>query len=247
MQTCESFIASLNHQFNGLKLLPTILFFGLIIVTFGWSALNRKMKLALSFAGGVVLLGGFFERIIDKYLFPDLHSYVPLVLGGITAGLLELGAVLVSNRIMIIGIFFCGAILPLFCLHLGIFELTDGSLAIPIIMIAVVGIVIGLAMLKITKTKLFQVIVSAVGGALGIVCLTGLPHALTHWAIFNIDWIKALIHIGQKDPMTAVICLTISGMVVQSSIHLLRWWTKRQKTESSKYAAAEQNRVRVIA
>lgn len=246
MQTFESFIASLNHHINGLEFLPTILFSGLLMVTFGWSALNRRLKLALSFAGGVVLLGVFFERIIDKYLFPDLHSYVPLVLGGITAGLLELGAVLVSNRIMIIGIFFCGAILPLFCLHLGIFELTDGSLAIPLIMIAVIGIFIGMAMLKITKTKLFQLIASAIGGALGIVCLTGLPYELAHWAIFNIDGIKALTHNVQKDPITAVICLSISGMVVQSLIHLLLWRTQRQKTESSKYAVTEQNRVRVI-
>lgn len=243
MQTLESLIISLNQHINELDFLPTLLFLCLLIVTLGWSALSHRMKLAIIFSSGVIVFAGFFEKIIDKYLFPDLYNYVPLVLGGITAGLLELGAVLISNRIMIIGIFLSGAILPLFCLHSGIFEFTGGSLALPLIMIAVIAIFCGMAMLKITKTKPFQLISSAIGGALGIVFLTGLPDELTQWAILDSEWVKILNHGMQNQPVAALICLTISGMILQLLIHLALRLMQRQKAESSKYAVSGQNRV----
>jgi len=243
MQTLESLIISLNHHINGLDFLPTLLFFGLLIVTCGWSTLSHGMKLALFFAGGVVLFGGFFEKIIDKYLFPDLSSYVPLVLGSITAGLLELGAVLVSNRTMIIGIFFGGAILPPVFLYSGFFGLAEGSAAVPLIIAAGIAICCGAAMLKITRTKPFQLIASTAGGALGVVYLTGLPNELTRWAIMTTDCHKALSQMITNHPVPSAVCLAISGMILQSLIHLLLWQTRRLKTRSSTYAASERNRV----
>jgi hypothetical protein len=230
MQTLELFIISLHQHLNSLDFLPTLLFFCVLTITCGWSVFSDRMKLALYFAGGVVFFGGFFEQIINKFLFPDLYCYVPLVLGSITAGLLELGAILAANRIMIIGIFFSGAILPLFLLaYLGFFEIAKISVMLPLITMAVLAICSGVAMLKITHTKPFQLIASAAGGALSIAYLTELPYELANWKLLDIDRINAINHIMQNNRFLSAAGLAISGAIVQALIHLAIRRCLRQK------------------
>ena len=91
-------------------LLPVLLICSLI-ATFCWSVLGRRLKLAFGFIVGAFLFKTLFDQLIDKRLFPDLHSYLPFVLGSITAGLLEIGAFLLTDRMMVIGIFFAGVMI----------------------------------------------------------------------------------------------------------------------------------------
>ena len=244
MWTLESFFLSLGGYIDAHDLLPILLIVCVLTVTYGWSVLGQWMKLALLFAGGVVLFGSFFEQIIDRYLFPDLHSYVPLIIGSITAGLLELGAVLLSGRIAVIGIFFGAAAVPLFLLaHWGFFRLAEESVIPPLIMIAAISIFNGLAMLETTRTTLFQRLASALGGALGIVYITGLPHGLPYWALAQSHGIKDLIFVIQNHRLPAAICLAISGVAVQSLLHLAARRSQRRKIEHSKYSASRQDRI----
>ena len=246
MTAFESFLISLNYHINGLDFLPTLLFVCVLMVTYGWSNLGDKIKLVLFFTCGVVLYGGFFDQLINRYLFPDLHSYVPLILGSITAGLLELGSVLISNRIMIVGIFFGGAVLPLFlAAHLGFFEFAVDSIALPLIIIVCIAIFGGVAMLRITQKQLFQMLVSATGGAFAIVYLTGWPYALADWGLIDTGSIKALNHMMQNHARLFAVCLAGSGIIVQSLVRLaLRRKSQGLDIEPLANHASEQVRIR---
>ena len=211
MWTLESFLISIGSM-SEQDFLPALLFICMLIMTYGWSALSHGMKLGLFFAAGVVLFGGFFNQIIDRLLFPVLHSYMPLVIGGITAGLLELGAVLLWARIAVIGIFFCGAAMPLFLLsHAGFFQLTQDSVIPALVMIAAISILSSITAHKITGTKCFQGPASSLAGALGVFYISALPHGLPHWL---------LISAIRDHRLPVAIFLVVTGVIVQALIHL---------------------------
>lgn len=221
MAFSEPLLTLLSGHMGGLDLLILPLLICALIVTFGWSVLGTKFKLALCFSAGVFLFKDFFEQLIDKRLFPDLHNYIPLVLGSITAGLLETGAFLLANRIVIIGIFFGGAIFPfLFLTHSSFLDFSQSLVATTLMVLAAIIMFRGLAMPKITQTKRFRLLISSICGALGIVYLADLPGGLSNWQLSDFDGFRVIIHMMQNNRLPAVICLSISGIAVQSLLHL---------------------------
>ena len=120
-----------------LLIVPVLLICALI-VTYCWSILGTRLKLAICFSVGVLLFKVLFEQLIDERLFPDLYSYLPLVLGSITAGLLETGALMLANRPMVIGIFFGGAIVPTVCLARTSYFGIAGDLTAPLLTAAAI-------------------------------------------------------------------------------------------------------------
>lgn len=216
-----------------------------LIVTYCWCVLGSRLKLALCFSVGVILFKALFDHLIDKRLFPDLHRYLPYVLGSITAGLLEIGAFLLSNRTVIFGIFFSGAICPLFCLtRMSSFDFSGRSFALLSISAAAIVIFCGFAKLKVTRTRLFNMVVSAIAGGFGVVHLISFSVTSSNWPLSGIYGFQVISHTIQNSRFSSAICLAISGLVVQALLHLalrqcaksepLKYYADAEK-ESSKY------------
>jgi hypothetical protein len=182
--------------------------------------------------------------LIDNNLFPDLHSYLPFFLGCVTSGLLEISAYLTANRTMIIGIFLSGAIFPILFFAHSIFFDYGNSLVTPVLgAIAAVAIVSALAMSKIIHAKAFQLVTSAITGALGTVYLAALPGGLSELEILAGVGANPYIRMAQNTPLLHVIYLSISGLIVQSLLYLVSRRIRCQKSESSKCRTRVQNAV----
>jgi hypothetical protein len=242
MTYSKTLLISLQQYAGGLDFLLLTLLFGTLMVTFCWSALGTRLKLAIYFTTGVFLFRGFFEQLIDKHLFPDLHNYLPFVLGIITTGLLEISAYLLANRTMIIGIFVGGVIFPLLFFSRSSFFVFGNSLvASALIAIAAIIIISCLTMLKITHTKPFQLVTSAIGGAFGTVYLSGLPGGIANFDILGSADLRPISRIMQGNSLHQVILLSISGLFVQLLLHLLARQCQRKKTEPAKYRTRVQD------
>jgi hypothetical protein len=244
MTYINTLLTSLPKCLGGLDFLLLTLLVCALFATFCWSLLGTKLKLAICFTAEVFLFRGFFDKLIDKQLFPDLHNYLPFALGFVTAGLLEISAYLLANRAMIIGIFFGGAIIPLlFFAHSRFFDF-EKILTVPALTAIVSILMFGsLAMLKITSTKPFQLIASAIGGGFGTVYL-----ACGHGGVSNIDALgsialRPIVRMIQDDPLHKAVYLSISGILVQSLLHLVSSQIQHQKSESSKYRTRVQDTV----
>lgn len=221
MALYKPLLSSLPVYFEGQDFLLLALLICALIVTYCWSVLGTKLKLALCFSIGVFLFKVLFDQLIDKRLFPDLHRYIPYVLSGITAGLLEIGAFLLANRTMIIGIFIGGAILPLLCLaHTSSLDFAGSLFALLLIVVALM-IVSSLAVLKITRTKLFHMVLSAIAGGLGVVYFTSFPGIASNWQLLGINGFQAISHTMQNNRLASAACLAVSGLIVQSLSHLV--------------------------
>jgi ABC-type multidrug transport system fused ATPase/permease subunit len=240
----KTLLTSLPKYFSGVDFLLLILLICALIVTFCWSVLGNRLKLAIYFTAGVFLFRSFFEHLIDKNLFPDLHSYLPFVLGFVTAGLLEISAYLIANRTMIIGIFFIGAIFPIFFFaHSILFDYEKGLVAPVLTAIAAAAIFSILAMSKIIHARAFQLVASAIAGALGTVYLAALPGGPSELEILVGVGANPYIRMAQNTPLLHVIYLSISGFIVQSLLYLVSRRIRCQKSESSKCRTRVQNAV----
>lgn len=236
MALFNTLLTSLPEYFEGQDFLLLALLIGALIVTYSWSVLGTKLKLTLCFSVGVFLFKALFDQLIDKHLFPDLHSYIPYVLGSITAGLLEIGAFLLANRTVIIGIFFGGAILPLLCLaHTSPFDFAGSWFALLLILAVAMVIIGSLAVLKITRTKLFHMVLSAIVGGLGVVYFSSFPGVASNLRMLGIDDFRVISHTIQSNRLPSAICLAITGLIAQTLLHLALPLIRRPKSEPFKY------------
>jgi hypothetical protein len=211
-----------------------------LIVTYCWTALGTRLKLVLCFSIGVFLFKTFFDQLIDKRLFPGLHRYLPYELGIITAGLLEVGAFLLANRTVIFGIFLSGAIYPLLCLtRTSSFDFAGGSFALLLISSTAIVIIFSLSMPKVTHSKLFEMIISAIAGGLGVFYLASFPVISSSWRLLGIYGLNAIVRTIQNNRLPGAICLAISGLVVQALLHLI--FRQRAKSGPSKYYPDTEN------
>lgn len=191
-----------------------------LIATYCWSVLGTRLKFALCFSAGIILFKTLFDQLIDKRLFPDLHRCLPYALGSITTGLLEIGAFLLSSRTVIFGIFFGGAICPLFCLtRTSAFEFAGGFFALLSISAAAIVIFCGFGKLKVTRTRLFNMVVSAIAGGFGVVHLISISVTSSNCPFIRIYGFQVISHTIQYNRLDSAICLAISGLVVQASLH----------------------------
>ena len=78
----KALLASLPEYFSGQDLMLQTSLVCALIMTFCWTVLGTKLKLTLCFTIGVLLFKALFDQLIDKRLFPDIHSYLPYMLGG---------------------------------------------------------------------------------------------------------------------------------------------------------------------
>jgi hypothetical protein len=240
----RTLLTSLPKYLGGVDFLLLALLICALVVTFCWSVLGTRLKLAIYFTAGVFVFRGFFEQLIDKNLFPDLHSYLPIILGFITAGLLEISAYLVANRTMIIGIFFIGAIFPLLFFAHSILIDYGKSLVAPVwTAMAAIAIFSILAMSRIIHAKAFPLVTSAIAGALGTVYLAGLPGGLLELEILESFGTSPVIRMMQNTPLHQVIYLSISGLLVQALLHLASRQIQRQRSDSSNYRTRVQRTV----
>jgi hypothetical protein len=228
----NALLTTLPEFFGGQDFLLSALLVCALIVTYFWSVLGTKLKLTLCFSGGVFLFKALFDQLIDRRLFPDLHSYLPYVLGGITAGLLEIGAFLLENRTVIIGTFFGGAIFPLLCLARIDYLDFAGGLVIPLFAVAAAIVTFcSLAKLKVTRTKLFHMVISAIAGGLGVVYLIIIHGVASNRQLLGIDAFRAIGDAVQYNCLYSAVCLMISGIVVQSLLHLALRQIRRPEQE----------------
>jgi hypothetical protein len=217
----KTLLTSLPEYFRGQFFLLSALLICALIVTYSWSVLGTKSKLTLCFSLGVFLFKAFFDQLIDQRLFPDLHSYVPYVLGGITAGLLEIGAFLIANRTVIVGIFIGGAIFPLLCLdNSSAFDFA-GNLFALLLIAAAIAIFNSIAVLKVTRTKLFHMVLSAIAGGLGVVYFTSFPGVASNWQLSGINGFQTISRTMQNNRLPSAVSLVFSGIIVQSLLHLV--------------------------
>jgi hypothetical protein len=231
MAPIKTLLISLPEYFGGQNFLLSALLICALVVTYCWSVLGTKLKLTLCFSVGVFMFKALFDQLIDQRLFPDLHSYVPYMLGGLTAGLLEIGAFLIANRTVIVGIFFVGAIFPLLCLaHTSAINFA-GSLFALLLIAAAIAILNSLAVLKVTRTKLFQMVLSAIAGSLGVVYFTSFPGVASNWQFLGINGIRTISRTMHNSRLYSAVCLAISGLIVQSLFHLALRQIRRPKQE----------------
>jgi hypothetical protein len=193
-----------------------------LIVTYCWTVLGTRLKPVLCFSIGVFLFKTLFDQLIDQRLFPDLHLYMPYGLGIITAGLLEVGAFLLANRAVIFGIFLSGAIYPLLCLtRTSSFDFAGGSFSLLLISSTAIVIIFSLSMPKVTHSKLFEIVISAIAGGLGVFYLASFPVISSSWRLLGIYGLKAIVQTIQNNRLPGAICIAISGLVVQVMLYLI--------------------------
>ena len=228
----NTLLAYLPEYFAGQDTLLAALLVCALFATFGWSVLGRRLKLAICFIVGAFLFKILFDQLIDKRLFPDLHSYLPFVLGSITAGLLEIGAFLLADRTMVIGIFFGGAAFPLICFaHAGNPGYAGSLAEFPWLALTASVLFTSLAVFKITRLKACPSVLSAIAGGIGVVCLSSLSDGASNWRLLEVDGLRYCIDLLKNNRIPGVICLAISGLLVQSLLHLALGHARPPKTE----------------
>lgn len=223
MEALDRFVMSFERYIDQLVFLPLLILVEGIIIAYSWSLLSKQIKSGLIFAFGFIVLSAFFGSIIANNVSGELPGILNLLAGGLIGGLLVLGASYLMDAIARVMVFIAGAVLPNMLLaHLGLFSPSMGLVPYIWIVLAVVAITGGIAMTKFSHTRICQIVSSAVGGAIIIAYMLMWSGGLSNTQMANTlnSGIKVLKNIANIHQGTLVILIAVSGVIVQSLLHL---------------------------
>ncbi len=237
MEMIESYVRYMEHYIDQLTYLPLLLLIESILITYTWSLLNKRVYLSIIFVTGFVILSALFGSILKKLLPADVSDMMIILAGGLAGGLFSLGIFFLFDTVNKVLTFGAGAVLPnLLLVNLGFSISTKEFQPYVLLVVAIVGLLGGIAMIIFSRTLVCQIIGSAVGGALGISYLLMWSGGYSNNEILNaIDsGIKVLKNIKNADQGILVIGVALSGVIVQSLLQIALKKLKKSFAEISK-------------